>query len=334
MVAMNKVQIEENQKKLISIVIPAYNEQDNVGRVYEEVKKVFEDALKQYDFEIIFLDNHSTDCTFKNLEKLAAQDHKIKVAKYTRNYGFNKSLLTGYRLAKGDAAIQLDCDLQDSPEIFTKFVKYWEKGYDVVVGVREKRPEPKLILLMRKVFYRFLAKISDDNLIIDGGDFRLVDASILRKLRNIHDSTPYVRGLISTLSRNQISFPYVRSRRKYGKSKFPFLRLVGLAIDGIVSHSTIPLRLATFLGFALAGCALIFAFIYFLSKLIFGYYMPPGFATTVILELLSISINALLLGVIGEYLAKIHQQLRQVPITVIQKTLNFSDEDIKFTQEK
>mgnify|MGYP004140805173 FL=1 len=196
----------------------------------------------------------------------------------------------------------------------------------MVVGKREKREEPRWLLALRKGFYRLLAHISEDNLVVDGGDFRLVDKSILDQLRHLHDATPYVRGLISSLSSNQASFPYLRQQRQHGVSKFPILRLIGLAVDGIASHSTLPLRLASIFGFLVAGITFLLAIGYFLSRLIFDVDMPTGFATTVILELMGISLNAVFLGIIGEYISRIHLQLRQNPITVVQKSLNLNKE--------
>jgi len=314
-----------SRKKIISIIIPVYNEEKNVWNAYSETKKVFDTDLSKYDFEIIFTDNNSTDNTMLELEKIAVEDHRVKVVTFTRNFGFNKSLITGYRLAEGDAAIQLDCDLQDPPQLFKQFVELWEQGHDVVVGRRVNRPEAKWLLLLRKAFYRFLSNISQDNVVLDGGDFRLVDRTILDQLREIHDSTPYVRGLVSILSSNQTDIPYHRDKRRFGESKFPVIKLIGLALDGIVSHSTLPLRLATITGVIVTIITILLSLFYFSSKLIFDYPMPAGFATDVILQLLSISLNAIFLGVIGEYVARIHQQLRYTPITVIKKTINFSN---------
>lgn len=329
---MNSQEITATTPKLISIVIPAFNEELNVWNAYERTKEVFESALKDYDFEIIFTDNHSTDGTYVELEKIARKDSRVKVARFARNYGFNNSLITGYRLAKGHAAIQLDCDLQDPPSLFPVFIKKWESGHDVVVGLRPKRQEPALLLLARKFFYRFLSRISEDNLVVDGGDFRLVDRSILDQLREIHDATPYVRGLVSTLAANQTSFEYERSKRAHGKSKFPVIRLLGLAVEGIINHSTVPLRLATIFGLLIATLAVLLSLGYFVARLVFVDFMPAGFATTVILELLSIGLNGIFLGIIGEYLGHIHRQLRDRPVTVIQRAINLTDLDMKYVK--
>ncbi len=317
-------EVANEVKRLVSVVIPVYNEAENVSDAYNRVRAVFEDELRDYDFEIVFTDNHSTDNTYAEIAQLAKNDPRVRVASFVRNYGFNRSLLTGYRLAEGEVAIQLDCDLQDPPELFPEFLRHWEAGSDVVVAVRKKRVEAGWLTFLRKTFYRGLRRISQDNLVVDGGDYRLVDRSILDKLKSIHDSAPYVRGLVSSLARNQSTFPYERKERLRGESKFPVMRLVTLAIDGVVSHSTIPLRLASIFGFLVAIFAVLLALMYVFLRLFLGVEMPAGFTTSVILELLSIGLNAIFLGIIGEYLGRIHMQLRQTPLTVIQKGINLT----------
>jgi len=313
--------------KLISVLIPTFNEEDNAENAYSAVKKVFEEKLPKYKYEIIFTDNRSTDNTYEVLKRIAGRDPNVRVARFSRNFGFNKSLLTAYNLSKGDAAIQLDCDLQDPPELFVKFIELWEKGHDVVVGLRQNRPEPRWLLALRKTFYRFLARISDDNLAIDGGDFRLVDRSVINRMVQVYDATPYVRGLASAFASNPTGVPYLRKKREHGKSKFPLVALVGLATDGILSHSVIPLRLASLFGYFAAAVTFLLAMSYLIARLFFSFYMPVGFATSIILELLSISINAIFLGILGEYLARMHQNLRRRPITIISDTLNFPDQE-------
>lgn len=313
-------------KPLISVVIPVFNEEGNITRAYEAVKNVFESQLlNKYDFEVIFTDNHSVDNTFQELQALAIQDSRVRIARFTRNFGFNKSLLTGYRLAQGDAAIQLDCDLQDPPALFKTLLSYWEMGHDVVVGKRNKREENFFLHGARKVFYRFLNRISDDNLAVDGGDFRLIDRSILDKLQRIHDATPYVRGLVSMLASKQIDFPYERQARQHGKSKFPIIRLVGLAIDGIVSHSIIPLRLASIIGLFVATSTFLLAMFYMIGKLFLHGNWPSGFTTQVVLILFSTALNAIFLGIIGEYLGRMYKQLRYHPLTIIESSINLTN---------
>lgn len=312
---------------LISIVIPAYNEEDNVERAYKGVRDVFA-TLSGYDFEILFCDNASTDDTFARLQALAREDPRVRVVRYARNFGFNRSLLTGYRLAAGDAAIQLDCDLQDPPELFPTFLKMWEQGHDVVVGVRRNRQEGWLLQQARRIFYRLLQRMSDDNIMIDGGDFRLVDRSVLDQLRRIDDADPYPRALTSLLARQQTGVPYDRRVREAGESKYPVRRLFGLAVEGMVAHSVVPLRLASFFGLFVAGICVIVGPLLIFLKLIGLLEGPQGFVSTALLILFGVGMNAIFLGIIGEYLGRIYNQLRYRPATILDTAVNFRAMDV------
>jgi glycosyltransferase involved in cell wall biosynthesis len=307
--------------KLISIIVPVFNEEDNVRKAYEEISTELS-KKPEIRFEIIFTDNHSTDSTFSLLEEIAKKDNRVKVIRFTRNFGFNKSILTGYRLSEGDAAIQIDCDLEDSPSVFHEFISLWKAGHDVVVGVREQRQESKVMIYLRKLYYKFLNSISDTPHQMDAGDFRLVDRSILDQLKIVNDCQPYVRGLISELASNQAYVNCVRSRRESGKSKFPIRQLINLALDGIYSHSTVPLKLATYTGLTIALVTSLVTAFYLIGGLYFDNVWPAGFATTTVLILFGISLNALFLGIIGEYVGRIYQQVRVRPTVVYEKTIN------------
>jgi polyisoprenyl-phosphate glycosyltransferase len=308
-------------QQLISIVIPVYNEGENVDRAYEAVKSEFE-GRTDLDFEIIFTDNHSGDDTFERLKCIAARDLRVRVLRFSRNFGFNRSILTGYRYAQGDAAIQIDCDLEDPPTMFHEFIRLWRAGHDVVVGVRILRVEGRVHAFLRRSFFRLLNGISEVQHEADAGDFRIVDRSILDQLRIINDAQPYVRGLISELARNQGSVAYERSTREFGKSKFPSSQLVKLALDGVFAHSTAPLRIATYIGLSVALITTCVSGFYILGKMFALRDWPSGFATTTVLILFGISLNSLLLGIIGEYLARIYQQVRGRPPVIIEKALN------------
>jgi glycosyltransferase involved in cell wall biosynthesis len=305
---------------LISIVIPVFNEEGNAARAYQAVCDVFE-QLDRFRFEIIFADNHSTDNTFEVVKGLAEADHRVRAMRFTRNYGFQRSLLTAYRHARGAAAIQLDCDLQDSPTHFVEFLRLWEQGHDVVVGVRRSRKENWALNAGRKLFYRTIARLSDD-VIVDGGDFRLVDRRILDELKDIHDAHPYTRGLTSTLAARQIGVPYDRVRREIGQSKFPIHRLVGLALDGIFAQSIVPLRIATYIGLTISLGLLLLSIFYAIARIFGGAEWPNGFASLVILLAASTSMIAVFLGIIGEYVGRIYTQLRWRPTTVIEEIVD------------
>jgi len=315
--------------KKISIIVPVYNEEGNVLNAYQALVRQMDALLEKYDYEIIFTDNHSQDKTFKLLDGLAKSDARVKVARFSRNFGYQKSIYTGYMLSCGDAVIQFDCDLQDPPELISQFIQKWENGYDVVYGIRQARKESWVMNLLRKIFYRFIAFLSEDDLPKDVGDFRLVDKRIVDELRKLYDYYPYIRGLIASFGYEQTGILYKRAQRKSGKSKFNFFDLINLALDGIVNHSITLLRIATYCGFIIFLCAFGFLFVYLAGKLFFGQTWPQGFATLIILGLFSLSLNALFLGIIGEYIGRIYQQVKRRPITIIDKTVNFDENRIK-----
>lgn len=311
------------KKRKISIIVPVFNEERNVRLAYDAISAVFEGLKKSYDFEIVFTDNHSTDGTFRELSTLAGEDSRVRVIRFARNFGFQRSVLTGYRHALGDAAIQMDCDLQDSPEMFKDFLKLWEEGHDVVVGVRRKREEEgALLTAMRRLFYKILDSISDDNIMRDGGDFRLVDRSILDQLKTLQTAQPYMRALTSSLAAHQIGVPYDRTARQFEQSKFPLRRLIGFAFDGIFGHSTLPLKLATYVGITISFITLFLSGFYILSNLMFGQAWPSGFATTTVLILFGIGLNGIFMGILGEYISRIYRQVHPMPTTIVETMIN------------
>lgn len=311
-----------DERKLISILIPVYNEEGNIVAAYEAVRDMFEALSERYLLEIIFADNHSTDNSFALISQLAERDPRVRAVRFARNFGFQRSVLTCYRLASGAAAIQLDCDLQDPPTLFPKFLALWEQGHDVVVGIRRFRDEGRLLQWVRRMYYRLLRRVSNDNLILDSGDFRLIDRTILDQLHHIDDAAPYTRGLTSMLATKQTGFSYDRQKRRSGESKFPIRKLMALAVDGLITHSIFPLRLATYIGLGVSMLACLGSFGYLFARLFFGIYWPAGFATTTVLLLFGISLNGIFLGIIGEYVGRIYNQVRSRPTTVIEQWIN------------
>ncbi|MEW6279167.1 MAG: glycosyltransferase family 2 protein [Candidatus Eremiobacterota bacterium] len=307
--------------RLLSIVVPVYNEEDNVHRLYEALLPVMRGLQERYRFELIFTDNHSTDRTFPILRSLAESDPRVRVFRFSRNFGFQKSIFTGYLKARGDAVIQVDCDLQDPPSLIPEFVEKWEQGFQVVYGVRRKRQEGWLVTTLRKTFYRLLNFLSEDTLPPDAGDFRLIDRRIVEELRLIDDQQPYLRGAIATLGFNQVGIPYDRAAREHGESKFGVGDLVRLAVDGIANHSTLPLRLASMVGFVTTILTMLAAVFYIVGRFRGGDW-PAGFATVTVLILFSTSLNAIFFGVIGEYLSRIYQQVKRRPLTVIEYAID------------
>ena len=311
-------------RPFLSIVVPVYNEEPNIQPFYDAVRLQAERLSARFDFEFVFTDNHSHDQTFALLSALAAQDARVRVFRFSRNFGYQRSIMTGYAMALGDAAIQLDCDLQDPPELIETFIDHWLAGAEVVYGVRVKRQEGWSINLARAAFYRLIDKLGEDKIPVDAGDFRLISRRIIELLKGFEDASPYLRGTIAALGFQQVGVEYSRAARAHGESKFPFSKLISLALDGILNHSTVPLRLSTYFGLVVSALTLLGLAGYVIARLVFGSSWPAGFATLSALILASISINAMLLGIIGEYLGRLYMQSKKRPLTIIERQVDRS----------
>lgn len=310
---------EWGSRPLISIVVPVYNEEANIGPFYAAITAVTAKLESAYRFEFVFTDNHSTDKTFSLLRDLADRDRRVTAYRFSRNFGFQRSIMTGYSRARGDAAIQLDVDLQDPPELISRFLEEWCAGADVVYGIRVKRQESWIINMQRVLFYRIIDRLSEDKIPLDAGDFRLISRRVINLLKSFDDVRPYLRGTIATLGFKQVGIPYNRNARVRGESKFPFSKLVALAADGILNHSVVPLRFSTYFGLFVSALTLLSILGYTIAKILLRSEWPAGFATLVALGLASISINAMLLGIIGEYLGRIYRQMKKEPLTIVEE---------------
>jgi len=302
----------------ISIIIPVYNEEDNILPFYNQITKTI-NVIKKYEFEFIFTDNNSSDKTYENIEKLIKLDDRIYVKKFTRNFGYQKSILEGYKSCSGNCAIQIDVDLQDPTDLINDFILAWERGYKVVSGIRVEREEGFLINSARRIFYRLLNKISEYEILVDAGDFRLIDRCIIELLNKEINFHPYIRGTIASYGYKQIGIPYKRMKRKIGYSKFNFFKLLSLSFDAILNHSTFPLRIASLIGVLTSCITLFMVVIYLVLKIFFATDWPAGFATLILFILISISINSLFLGILGEYLGRIYQQIKLNPGVIVEK---------------
>lgn len=255
-------------------------------------------------------------------------DPRVRVFKFSKNFGYQKSILAGYLKANGDALIQLDCNLQDPPQMIIDFIRIWESGFNVVYGIRRTRKENVFINVVRILFYKLINYLSEDPLPPNAGDFRLIDKKVVNFLRIIDDPQPYLRGTIASVGFKQIGIPYDRNERLRGSTKFSIRDLFGLAFDGILNHSIIPLRIATFTGIIVSFLSLIFSIFYIIGKLFYGYDWPAGFTTLTVVMLGGIGLNALFLGIIGEYIGRIYKQLKKQPLVVIDVELDRSENKI------
>jgi glycosyltransferase involved in cell wall biosynthesis len=308
--------------KLISIVTPTFNEQDNVMAVYERVKEVFT-GLRGYRYEHIFIDNHSTDKTVSIVKSICALDGNIKLIVNARNFGPVRSTYYGNLQAYGDAVIHLVADLQDPPEMIGELICKWEEGFRVVVGVKSASHESALMFAIRRAYYNFVTKIADVILIKNFTGFGLYDQSVIQILREIDDPYPYFRGLISEIGFEVAQIQYVQPSRKKGVTSTNFYSLYDQAMLGITSHSKLPIRLATMFGFALSGLGLLIAMVYMVLKLVFWAEFPLGVAPVLIGLFFFSSVQLFFIGLLGEYIVSIHTQVKRRPLVIEKERVNF-----------
>lgn len=310
------------EKKLISVVTPTYNEELNVRDLYEQVKAVFS-GLPAYDYEHIFIDNSSRDFTVKVLKELAAADKNVKIIVNAKNFGHLRSPYYGIQQAKGEAVILMAADLQDPPEMIKDFVKKWEEGFSIVVGVKNKSEENKLMFAIRNLYYYLIDKFSDVEQIKNFTGFGLYSQKFIALLRTLNDPYPYFRGLVTELGWDRAEVPFVQPRRKKGKTNNNFYTLYDLAMLGFVNHSKIPLRLASFIGFGMSVISFAAGIIYLIYKIMFWDRFQAGLAPLTIGIFFFSSIQLFFIGVIGEYIGAIHTQVRHRPLVVEKERVNF-----------
>lgn len=319
---------ETKCKPLISISVPVLNEGQNIDALYARLDALATRMGDKCDLEFVFSDNHSDDDTWKRLTDLSSKDPRVRAIRFSKNYGFQRSILANYLHTRGDAVMQIDADLQDPPEMLQSFFALWQQGYHVVYGIRKKRPEGMLLNNFRRFGYWVIDKFSEHPIPRDVGDFRLIDRKVIEALSTIRTPNPYLRGMIASLGFNQTGIPYERNARVAGESKFNVNRLLSLGFTAVFNHSTVPLRAASFLGAAIIALSVLGSLYYVILRFIYP-DLPRGLASIHILVLFGIGLNSLLLGVIGEYLLRIYLVLRAEPIAIVEQSLNFSPTELK-----
>jgi len=290
--------------------------------LYLRVKEVF-NQLPNYEYEHLFIDNASQDKTVDELKKIAQKDPGIKVIVNARNFGPVRSGYYGILQCYGDAVIFMVADLQDPPALILEFVKKWEEGYKVVKAVKTPMKEGAFFYSARQIFYYLMDNLSDIKVTRNFTGFGLYDQKVINVLREINDPYPYFRGLIEELGFESFSFEYQQQRRKRGISSYNFYRYYSEAMLGITSHSQVPLRLATMLGFALSLLSLLVALGYLIAKLLFWDYFPLGTAPVTVGLFLIASVQLFFIGIIGEYIGLMHMRILKRPLVVERERINF-----------
>lgn len=310
--------------KTISIMVPTYNEEENVVLMYEALKKIFLEKLTKYRYEILFIDNKSKDNTRKLIREICRKDKNVKAIFNAQNFGQFNSPYFGLISTTGDCTISVAADFQDPVEMIPIFVKYWEEGYKIVIGIKAKSKESKIMYALRSLYYKIIKKFSDVEQIEHFTGFGLYDKNFIEVLRNLEDPDPYLRGIVAELGFERKELPFVQPKRERGKSSNNWYRLYDAAMLGITSYTKVGLRLATILGFMISFFSILVALIYLVMKLCMWNSFQAGIAPLIIGVFLLGGIQIFFIGFLGEYILKINQRVMRRPLVVIEEKLNFN----------
>lgn len=309
--------------KTISILVPTYNEEKNIEPLYNAIKEEFEKNLPKYQYELVFIDNSSKDNTQNVIQKISKNDKYVKAIFNARNFGQFNSPYYGLMQTSGLATILLCADFQDPINMIHKFVKEWENGYKIVIGIKNKSKESKIKYLLRSIYYKAIKKYSDVEQIEHFTGFGLYDRLFINVLKELDDSEPYFRGIVSELGFERKEIPYTQEKRLHGKTSNNFYRLYDAAMLGITSYTKIGMRLATAFGFVLSIFSMIVAVIYLVLKLAFWNEFPAGTAPILIGVFFFGSVQLLFIGFLGEYIMNINSRVMKRPLVVEEKRINF-----------
>ena len=305
-------------KKLISILIPAYNEQEVLGLLFERLGKLAEDN-KNYDFEFFFVNDGSRDNTYEIIRKQSEHDERVSYINLSRNFGKETAMLAGFDHVRGDAMVIIDADLQDPPELIPQMIEHWEQGYDDVFARRKSRAgESWLKKQTSRWYYKILQNSTRIPIQIDTGDFRLLDRRCIEALKQFRESERYTKGMFSWIGYKKKEILYDRDPRAAGETKWNYTKLINLAIDGITSFTTAPLRITTYIGTLVSLVAFIYI-AYLLIRPLFGVPTVPGYASTLAVILFLGGVQLLSLGIIGEYIGRIFNETKHRPLYFIEE---------------
>lgn len=309
--------------KKISILIPCYNEEENVGPISAEIIKTMERDLPEYDYELVFIDNDSHDATRAILRRLCAQNPKIKAIFNARNFGQFNSPYYGMLQVTGDCVIEMVADFQDPVELIPQYVKAWEDGYKIVIGIKTSSKENKLMYWLRSCYYKVIKKLSDVEQIEHFTGSGLYDRDFIEVLRDLDDPTPFLRGIVAELGYKRKEIPYEQPQRRAGKTSNNWYSLYDAAMLSVTSYTKVGLRLATFVGGICVGISMIVALVYLVMKLIWWDRFLAGMAPMLIGMLFLGSVQIFFIGMVGEYILSINQRVMHRPLVVEEERINF-----------
>ena len=312
-------------KKTISVVSPCYNEEAGIIECYRTIRNLFDTKLNNYDLEYIFCDNSSTDRTVPLLKAVAAEDPSVKIIVNSRNFGILNNTYNGVLNATGDAILLfMPVDLQDPPELIPEFVKHWESGYEIVYGIRAQRNEGFAMSSARKAYYQLLSRVTYLDYPPNVGDFQLVDKCVLNAMKQIDDAQPFMRLMTFECGFRSIGVPYTWRSRKHGFSRNSIARMIEQGLTGIISFSTAPIRLSLFCGILVSGLSIVYAFGVLAAVLLGSTQSQNGIPTVIVAMFFFAGVQLFFLGVIGEYVLAIFNQVRRKPLVIERERINFN----------
>ena len=309
--------------KKISILIPCYNEEENIVPISQAVIETMERDLPEYAFELVFIDNDSTDNTRPLIRKLCEKDKRVKAIFNARNFGQFNSPYYGMLQVTGDCVVEMVADFQDPVDMIPKYVREWEKGYKIVIGIKTSSKENKVMYWLRSCYYRTIKRLSDVEQIEHFTGSGLYDREFIEVLRNLNDPTPFLRGIVAELGYKRKEIPYEQPKRRAGKTHNNFYRLYDAAMLSVTSYTKAGLRLATFFGFFCSLASMCIALIYLVMKLIWWDRFPAGMAPMLIGMLFLGSVQIFFIGLLGEYIMSINQRVMKRPLVIEEERLNF-----------
>ena len=313
--------------KLISVVTPCFNEEKSISICHERIRSIFKEYKDKYKYEHIICDNNSTDSTFEKLREIAKLDKNVKVIRNSRNYGVLRNNYNGIMASKGDAVVLLlPVDLQDPPELIPEFIKHWEKGYQIVYGLRKKRREIFWVAILRKIYYRVLSAIANINYPPDAGDFQLVDRVVLDAIKKTYIADPFMRMSTFDVGFDSIGIPYTWEKRKFGKSNVGIINMMLQGLDGITSFSNLPIRATIVFGILVSFLSFLFAILNWILVLLA--IVPKGgqgIITLISGIFILGGVQIFSIGIVGEYVVRVLNQVRGRPHVIERERINFEE---------
>lgn len=317
----------EQVKKKVSVLIPCYNEIENVRPMSKAVSGIFETQCKNYEYELVFIDNNSTDGTRYELGKICAENKHVKAILNSKNFGQFNSPYYGMLQTTGECTILMSCDFQDPVELIPQYIEEWEKGYKIVIGIKKSSKENKIMFALRTLYYKMIKRFSDVEQIEHFTGFGLYDKSFIDVLRELKDPTPFLRGLVAELGFKRKEIPFEQPKRRAGKTHNSWANLYDAAMLSFTSYTKVGLRIATILGFVMSAVSLLIAFGYLILKLMYWDRFAAGMIPMLLAVCVFSSMQMFFIGLLGEYVLSINKRVMNRPLVIEEERINFDSEE-------